>query len=117
MVNYMADKENFKEFIRANPTFASYVNSGEMTWQKFYEMYDLYGENHDVWDKYKSIKQERETTKINDLFKKIDVDSIKEHISSAQKALDLVQELTAKGSTSAMPNVVTPRPLNKFFED
>ena len=113
----MADKENFKEFIRVNPSFASYVNSGEMTWQKFYEMYDLYGPDHNVWDKYKSIKEQREMPKINDLFKKIDVDSIKEHISSAQKALDLVQELTAKGSSDVTTNVVTPRPLNKFFED
>ncbi len=113
----MASKEDFKEFIRINPTFASFVNSGEMTWQKFYEMFDLYGPDSNVWDKFKTVNKERETTKINDLLKNIDMDSIKEHISSAQKALDLVQELTAKGTTASASVVDAPRPLNKFFED
>ena len=113
----MASKEDFKEFIRINPTFASYVNSGEMTWQKFYEMYDLYGPDNEVWTRYKTVKQAKEPTKINELLKNIDMDSVKEHISSAQKALDLVQELTAKGTPAAKAVVDSPRPLNKFFED
>ena len=113
----MALKDDFKEFIKVNPTFASYVNSGEMTWQKFYEMYDLYGPDNEVWNKYKNVKTERETTKINDLLKNIDMDSIKEHISSAQKALDLVQELTSKATPTSSAVVDLPRPLNKFFED
>lgn len=113
----MASKEDFREFIRVNPTFASFVNSGEMTWQKFYEMYDLYGSDSAVWEKYKTIQDERKTTKINDLLKNIDMDSVKEHISSAQKALDLVQELTSKGTVESTAIVDSPRPLNKFFED
>ena len=67
----MASKEEFKDFIRVNPSFASYVNSGEMSWQKFYEMYDLYGPDNDVWDRYKTLKQEKEPNKINDLLKNI----------------------------------------------
>lgn len=113
----MANKENFKAFITKNPTFASYVNSGEMSWQKFYEMYDLYGEESSVWDKYTSIETPKENrTSLNDIIKNVDIDSIKEHINTAQKALDFVQELTSKTSGSA-PSVVEPRPLNKFFED
>ena len=113
----MASKEEFKDFIRVNPSFASYVNSGEMSWQKFYEMYDLYGPDNDVWDRYKTLKPEKEPSKINHLLKNIDMNSIKEHISSAQKALDLVQELTSKGSVVNPSVVDSPRPLNKFFED
>ena len=45
------------------------------------------------------------------------MDTIKEHISTAQKALDFVQELTSKTSTSTPKTGVSPRPLNKFFED
>ena len=47
------------------------------------------------------------------------MNSIQEHIKTAQKALNLVSELTTKG-TSGIESVkgpVTPRPLNKFFED
>ena len=42
----MSKKEEFKTFIKNNPGFIKYVNNGEMTWQKFYEMYDLYGEEN-----------------------------------------------------------------------
>ena len=48
------------------------------------------------------------------------MNSIQEHIKTAQKALNLVQELTQKG-TEGVSNLakgpITPRPLNKFFED
>ena len=44
----MANKEEFKNFVRKNPTLVNYVNNNEMTWQKFYEMYDMYGESNDV---------------------------------------------------------------------
>lgn len=116
MVNNMANKESFKSFIAQNPSFASFVNSGQMTWQKFYEMYDLYGENSDVWTSYRSTPKES-TMKINDLIKNVDMNSIKEHINTAQKALDFVQELTSKGSAPTPNAPITPRPLNKFFED
>ena len=84
-------KEEFKAFVKDKPNLAQYVNSGQMTWQKFYEMYSLYGKDSDVWDNYKSDRVSKET--ISNLIKKVDVDSIKEHISTAQKALDFVQEL------------------------
>ena len=38
-------KEEFKQFVRQNPGLIKYVKSGEMSWQKYYEIYDLYGEN------------------------------------------------------------------------
>ena len=115
----MTSKEEFRKFIADKPELASYVNNGEMTWQKFYEMYDLYGENSSVWNEYRN-KQEIDNggiSKINDLIKNVDVNSIKDHISTAQKALDFVQELTSKSATVSPKPVAMPRPLNKFFED
>ena len=35
-------KENFKIFAKNHPELLDYIKSGEMTWQKFYEIYDLY---------------------------------------------------------------------------
>ena len=49
-------KEEFKEFVKNNPKLITFVKNNEMTWQKFYEMYDLYGADNKVWDKY--IKEE-----------------------------------------------------------
>ena len=45
-------KEEFKEFVKKNPRLITYVKNNEMTWQKFYEMYDLYGETNDIWNEY-----------------------------------------------------------------
>ena len=47
------------------------------------------------------------------------MDSVQKHINTAQKALGLVQELTTgkAGGASAVKGPLTPRPINKFFED
>ena len=55
------------------------------------------------------------------MVKNVDVDSIKNHINTAQKAIDFVTDLTTKKETPSLGNLnkgpVAPRPLNKFFED
>lgn len=121
----MNKKEEFKAFAKMHPELVHYVKNGDMTWQKFYEIYDIYGENADAWKNYfRSTTEEGATVSSGVLgtlekFKNIDMNSIQEHIKTAQKALNLVQELTSKsGSTpSVSSGPVNPRPLNKFFED
>mgnify|MGYP001030228419 CR=1 FL=1 len=51
---------NFKQFVKQNPSFIKFVKSNEMTWQKFYELYDLYGEESEVWDEYRNKKTEEQ---------------------------------------------------------
>ena len=34
-------KEEFKVFARSHPERVSFIKSGEMTWQKFYEIIDM----------------------------------------------------------------------------
>ena len=111
----MSNKELFKEFVTKHSELASHVNSGNMTWQKFYEMFILYGENSDVWNNY--LSGTNKMGKIGDLIKNVDLSTIKEHINTAQKALDFVQELTGKDVSNAAKIVSEARPLNKFFED
>lgn len=57
-------KEEFKEFVRKNPRLITYVKNNEMTWQKFYEMYDLYGDSNDVWKEYIEEKQEEDKVEV-----------------------------------------------------
>ena len=45
-------KEEFKSFVNNHKELIKYVNNGDMTWQKFYDMYSLYGSTNDVWKKY-----------------------------------------------------------------
>lgn len=118
-------QEEFKNFVRTKPELIKYVQNDEMTWQKFYELYDLYGTDESIWNKY--ILRDRSgvedsISKITNMVKNVNVDSIKSHINTAQKAIDFVSDLTKKNPTSNIAENLTkgpvsPRPLNKFFED
>lgn len=110
-------KEQFKEFVKTRPELASFVDNKEMTWQQFYELYDLYGDNDEVWRKYQSTPKSQR--KISDYMEKFDPDSLQKHIENAQKALDIFSELATKTTeninTNIKPNIA--RPLSKFFGD
>ncbi len=116
----MEKKEAFKVFARNHPELISSIKSGDTSWQKLYEIYDIYGEDKQAWDTYfnKSTTTYSGLGNIGDIVKNIDMDSVQKHINTAQKALGLVQELTGKSSVATPTSgVVTPRPINKFFED
>ena len=72
--------------------------NGKMTWQKFYELYDLYGEDENIWKKYmkKDIKDSINIDGLLKTVKNINLDSLEENNSSIQKAVSLVEELTRK---------------------
>lgn len=113
----MSNLENFKTFIRNNPTFASYIKDDSMTWQKFYELYDMYGEDSSIWDEYKQEK--KKSTTLNDIVniaKNIDMDKFQDGINSLSKAVGLFSDLFAsKNATNT--NTYKPRAIYKRFED
>lgn len=122
----MATKEEFKNFARLHPELVHYIKNGEATWQKFYEIFDIYGEEESAWQDYFKKPTENTSTSsynfksLTDKIKNIDLSSIQEHIGTAQKALGIVQELTSKGGAAAAGEAVeaaSPRPINKIFED
>lgn len=110
-------KEKFKEFVRTKPELADYVKDDLMTWQKFYELYNLYGEDEKIWSKYETRK--KDNLKISELIEKFDPDSIQKHIETAQKALDVFSELATKTTENIKTNIkpTIKRPLTKFFGD
>ena len=59
----MTKVDNFKEFVKKNQVLVTYVKENKMTWQKFYELYDLYGEDNNIWNEY--LKKEEPQTKVN----------------------------------------------------
>ena len=119
-------KENFKRFVRSNPNLIYYVNKKEKTWQEFYEMYDIYGENNSIWNKYKEVgdtvsvsdnpKVTVGDTSIKDIFnmiKKVDLESVRKGAEGLQKAIALVQDL----GKPTVNNTYQARPLYQHFED
>lgn len=123
-------KEQFKEFVKKNPILIKYVDSNEMTWQKFYEMYDLYGDDNSVWDKYlvsdtnknNSISDITKTSAFTDFIaflKTINLDSLQEGIGSIQRVLGVFQDFSGnkENSNNTDKKEYKPRPLYKHFED
>ena len=116
----MSKKDNFKNFVKNNPQLINKVKNNEMTWQKYYELYDLYGEDNNIWNKYIiNEKQEKDSFKFNEIMnmvKNIDVDKVQNSISSMQKALGLFGDLFVnKNNTNG--NNYNPRPIYKRFDD
>ncbi len=114
----------FKAFVKGKPELISYVRSGEMSWQKFYEIYDLYGDQPEVWSSYqKSVSQENKE-KVATSFglgeflgwlKTMDLDSVQNGINSMQRVLGVLQDFGNKDNIEKPE--YTPRPLYKHFED
>lgn len=123
----MSNKEEFKLFVKSHPELIRYVKDGEMTWQKFYETYSLYGKENDVWNKYFSSNEEIKEnpnekkdsvslTDVIDMVKKVDLNSVQKNITNISKALGIVQSLITKDEVNTTESY-TPRPLYKKFED
>lgn len=120
----MSKKEEFKNFVKDHPELVKYIKNKEMNWQDFYNIYDIYGTDDKAWNKYfnESIDESAQTAGIGELtnlVKSINMDNIQKHIKTAQKAINVIQELTGKTTPNVASNVInkTPRPLNKFFDD
>ena len=111
----VSKKDEFKEFVRKNPRLITFVRNGDMTWQKFYEIYDIYGSDNKVWDKYKTSEDKK--TSISDIisfFKGVDLDSVQEGVQSIQRVVEMLGELSL---TNEVKPEYKPRPLYKHFDD
>lgn len=113
----------FKTFVKERPELVRYVHNGEMTWQKFYELYDLYGTKEEVWKPYQKEEKAPEvkaTTafgmgEVLGWLKTVDLDSLQSGISSMQRVLGVLQDFGSKEETTTPE--YKPRPLYKHFED
>ena len=116
-------KLEFKEFVKNNPSLYKYVKNNEMTWQKFYEMFDLYGGENDVWNDY--LKKETVASTVAatgsfadfiNWFKKMDLDEIQDGLNSIGRVISVLQDF---GTTKETKSETTykPRPVYKHFED
>ena len=111
-------KEMFKKFVRSNPKLIRYIKNKEMTWQSFYEIYDMYGEDTEAWKPY--LEEEKINNKITsgdfmNYIKNIDLDAVQESINSIQRVLGVVGDLTNKDTQANSTN--DPKPLYQHLDD
>lgn len=112
----MDKKEMFKKFISNHPEILEYIKRKEMTFQDFYEIYDIYGEDMNTWSKYfNNNSVSNKISELSSIVKNINMDNISKHIGNAQKAIGIIQELTKKDVGESVANVV--RPITKFYGD
>lgn len=115
----MASKEEFKTFIRQNPDLVTRVNNNETTYQKLFELYSLAGADR-VLSTFPQSVPKKTAGGLFDTVKKVNMESIQEHINTARKAISFFQELSTKDVkdlAGGLKGPSTPRPINKFFED
>lgn len=119
-------KESFKSFARRHKELADYVMNDRTSWQKLYELYEIYGENSSIWNDYfsKSTISSPQTdltslsNNVKDLMqniKKIDLNSLQSGITNIQKALGLLQDIGIGKTTPT--KTYEPRPLYQHFDD
>ena len=114
-------KDAFKTFVRSNPSLASFVNNDTMTWQKFYEMFELYGTTSSVWDKYLTATSKTTVESAENAFKEIinmakgiDLKKVQKGITNVQKTISLIQDL---GSSSSAESLYERIPSYRRFDD
>ena len=108
-------KESFKLFAKKHPELATKVINNNISWQKLYELYEIYGEDNTIWNNYLSS----ETTNIKDIInniKNLDLSSVQKTINNLQKTLSVIQDIgVGQLNNSSLP--YEKKPLYKYFED
>ena len=111
--------DDFKNFVRNNPYLINYVKNDKMTWQKFYEIYDLYGPDDSIWNDFKN-NTSTNTSNISNTFKEIinlvkgiDLNSVQKALTSLDKAIEAFKGFNNNDTSE----VYQERPKNKYFED
>ena len=117
-------KESFKSFVRIHPELTNFVNNNQMTWQKFYDMYDLYGEDNSVWEKYFSKSGLSDKTgsikELLQMIRSVDLDSVQKGISGIEKAIGLIKDLGIGIGAKEVGDSITknsPKPMYQYFDD
>lgn len=130
----MKSKEEFKIFVKKHPELIKYVKSGEMNWQKFYEIYSLYDEDNEAWNEYfdnhrtenvnsnnnSNLNNNYGVGELFNMIKNVKPEVLQQNITSIQKFLGFVSEFVGDKTATKKPSgkgIYTPRPTKKIFED
>jgi len=98
----------FKNFVEGHPGIAKEVRAKEKSWQEFFEDWYMFGENDEMWDKYKTESEslpaksaKKGTTKkdadfmsqVFSMIKNIDMNEMQKNINSVSGAIANVQQI------------------------
>lgn len=110
-------KETFKLFALKHPELASSVLKSKTSWQKLYEIYDIYGEESTVWSQFFTETPVKEPLKdLFQTFKNLDMEQVQKGVTSLQKTIGLLQDIGLNSTTAVRPQY-EPKPLYTYFDD
>ena len=119
-IKYIGDnmsKEAFKIFAKQHPELAKSVLNGKTSWQKLYELYDIYGEKSTVWDSFIEKQVTKEPIKeLFQTFKNLDMEQVQKGVTSLQKTIGFLQEM-GLSNNQPLRNNYEPKPLYTYFDD
>ena len=102
--------DEFKNFVKENKFLIDKVHNKEVSWQKLYETYDIYGPTHELFKKeiikknsQNILSKEGIANAIN-IFKDIDLDKLSNSLDSLKKVVGTIQEIT-RPETSEASNI------------
>ncbi|HZG61212.1 MAG TPA: YlbD family protein [Anoxybacillus sp.] len=111
--------EQFKQFVKRHPKMIKEVRRGNKTWKEFYEDWYLFGEEDEIWERYKEAKKAETSTsesfmsKIVSSLKNMDVNNLEKHIASFQEAISAIQNVIGQfQSGNPNPNHSHPNSQN-----
>ena len=100
-------KEDFKAFVRRKPKLIEYVQNNNSSWQKIYEIYELYGENNSIWDEYLKDKPKSISNSFTDIIntiKGIDLEKLQSGIDSIQNTISMIQNFSTNNKNTQNNN-------------
>ncbi len=122
--------DSFKRFVKTKPHLAYKVHSGLTTWQKLYEIYDVYGPNHDIFDDgTKNLEREVRNKEVNlNTNEEANAGTWREGFTSILKALQDIDIDKLSDNLNSLKNIfsiferpktppVTPKRPYRRFED
>lgn len=103
-------KESFKTYARKHPSLSKSVVGGKISWQKLYELYEIYGEDERVFGEYMNEEKENVLNKVKD----IDMEALQKGIENIQKVLGIIQGFGIGNKENLN---VEERPIYERFQD
>ena len=113
-------KESFKIFARNHPELVSHVMSGDTTWQRLYELYDIYGDDNNIWSKYITNKAVENASSFKEVFnnlKNMDMNSLQKGVENLQKTIGMLQEFPLGKGNKLTDKPYIPREVYHHMED
>ena len=117
-------KETFKIFARNHPELATQVINDKISWQKLYELYEIYGEDGSIWNNYLKLPENNNINNTPTTFKElisiiknIDLDSVQTGVSNLQKTIGLLQDIGIGSTSSTQKENYEAKHLYQYFED